>query len=94
MTWFAFLLQAVGPLAIRVLSVLGMSVVTFTGVVEAVNQMIASATASWAALPAAVLGLASLAGVPEALGMVFGAVVARATLWAATSATKLMFKSS
>ena len=92
MTWGAFLLQAVGPLAVRVLSVLGMSVVTFAGVSELVNQLIASAVGSWATLPAAVLGLASLSGIPEALGMVCGAMVARATLWAATSATKLMFR--
>lgn len=92
MTWFSFLLASVGPLAIRVLSVLGMSVVTFTGVTELVQTLITSAQSSWGALPGAVLGLASLAGMPEALGMVLGAMVARTTLWAAMSATKLMFK--
>ena len=92
MTWASWLLSIVGPLAVRVLSVLGLSVVTFTGVSTVVSDLIASAQSSWSALPSAVIGLASLAGVPVALGMVCGAMVARASLWAAASASKLLFK--
>lgn len=88
-TW---LLAIVGPAALRVLTALGLSIVTFTGVTEVVRTMVTAAQTSWAGLPAAVLGLASLAGVPEALGMITGAMVARTALWAATSATKLIFK--
>lgn len=92
MTWATWLLQLAGPLAIRVLSVLGMTVMTFTGVVELVRELVTMAQSHWAALPAAVLSLASLAGVPQALGIVAGALVARVTLWAATSASRLVFK--
>lgn len=92
MTLTAWLLAIVGPAALRVLTALGLSIVTFTGVTEVVRTMVTAAQNSWAGLPSAVLGLASLAGVPEALGMITGAMVARTALWAATSATKLIFK--
>lgn len=92
MNFFAFLLASIGPLVIRGLIAIGFSSVAFTGVVEVVNGLVSSAQSSWSALPAAVLSLASLAGIPLALGLVFGAFVARATLWVGTSAVKLIFK--
>lgn len=88
----AWIMAICGPLVVRVLATLGMSVVTFTGVTVVVGTLISAAQTYWAGQPASVIGLASLAGVPEALGMVCGAYVARVTLWAAMSATKLMFK--
>lgn len=92
MTWAAWLITLVGPIVFRVLATLGLSVVGFTGMVELVNALVASAQSSWSGLPAAVLGLSALAGMPEALGLVFGAFVARTALWAAMSATRLVFK--
>ena len=92
MTWVTFLIGMVGPMVLRVLATLGMSVVTFTGVTAIVGTLVSQAQSSWAGLPAAVLGLGSLAGLPQALGIVCGAFTARATLWAVTSATKLVFK--
>lgn len=94
MSWATWLLAMVGPVAFRVLAVLGLGIVTFTGVTELVRTLVTQAQNQWAGLPANVLGLATLAGMPEALGIVFGAIVARAALWAAASATKLMFKTS
>lgn len=89
---WAFLLAAVGPLAVRALTVLGFSAVTFTGVSAAVTGLIGQAQTSFSALPAAVLALASIAGVPQALGLICGAYVARVTLWVGASAVKMIFK--
>lgn len=88
----AFLLALVGPLALRVLSALGMGLIVFTGITELVQALISGAQTSYSGLPSAVLGLCSLAGVPAALGLVFGAYAARAALWVAASTAKLVFK--
>lgn len=91
MKLFTFLLGAVGPLAIRVLSAVGFTAVTFTGVQAVVNQLIGLAQTHWSEAPAGVIQLASLAGIPEGLGLICGAFVARLTLWLAAQATKLIF---
>jgi hypothetical protein len=75
-TLFAFLAAAVGPLVIRALLAIGFTAVSFAGVTTLVNQLVS---------------LASLCGVPEALGLLFAAIVARATLWVGSSATRLIF---
>jgi len=94
MNLWTFLFGAVGPLAIRVLTAVGFSAVSFAGVTTAFQGLVSYAQSSWSALPAAVLGLASLAGVPIALGLVFGAASARIALWMAANATRLIFKGS
>jgi hypothetical protein len=92
MNFAAFLLAMVGPLAIRVLIALGFGAVAFTGITEVVNQLVSSAQASWGGVSGAALALASLAGVPTALGLIFGAFIARTTLWVGASAARLIFK--
>lgn len=92
MTWVAWLMGLVGPLALRVLSALGMGMIAFTGVNELVQGLVSAAQSSWSSLPSAVLGLCSLAGMPQALGLIFGAFGARATLWLAANTAKLVFK--
>lgn len=88
----AWLLAIVGPAALRVLAALGLGLATFSGVDTILQTLTQSAQQSWGGLPGAVLGLASLAGVPAALGMIFGAMAARVALWMASSATRLVFK--
>ncbi len=88
MSLFAFLLGAVGPLVARALTYIGISVLTITGVETAFGALQSAAQSSWGGLPVAVLGLASLAGVPEALGIIFGCFNARLALWLATSMTR------
>ena len=94
MNLWGFLLSAIGPLAIRALTVLGFTAVSFAGVNTAFQSLITYSQSAWGGLPAAVLGLASLAGVPIALGLVFGAYGARIALWMAANTTKLIFKGS
>ena len=91
---WAFLFAAVGPLAIRALTLIGFGAVTFTGMTALVGQLVTAAQTHWSALPVAVLQIATLAGFPTALGLIFAAFVARTTLWVGASAAKLVFKGS
>jgi len=91
-TLFSFLAAAVGPLAIRILMAIGFASVSFAGVTAAFTALISSAQSSWSALPLAVLQLASICGIPSCLGLIFGAGMARITLWAVANGTKLIFK--
>lgn len=91
MTWASFLLALIGPLAVRVILALGFTAVTFTGVTVTANALITYAQNSWSALPVAVLQLASLSGIPDFFGMVFGALVARMAMWATVSMSRYIF---
>lgn len=91
---YAFLAAAVGPLAIRVLTALGFAAVSFAGVQTAFNGLLSSAQSSWSAVSGDVLALASLAGVPEALGLIAGAMSARVGLWVAASSMRLIIPAS
>lgn len=90
----AWLLALVGPLVIKAIIALGFTALVFTGVTELVNQLIASAQSSWSAIPVAVLQLCSLSGIPESLGMLFGAYMARVAMWASVGAARYVLKSS
>ena len=92
MGWGAFLLGMAGPLVVKGVIALGFTAVTFTGVTLLTNQLVQSAQANWAALPSTVINLASLSGIPEFLGMVFGALVARVAMWASVGATRYILK--
>jgi hypothetical protein len=87
-----FLLSIAGPLALRVIAALGMGVVTYTGVDTALNGLIQQAQSSWQGLSADVLGLAAVAGIPGALGIIAGAMTARVTIWVGVSATRWIVK--
>ena len=92
MNLWTFLLSAVGPLALRVIAALGISVLTFTGVDTALESLIAQAQSSWGGMPADVLGLASVAGLPACLGLVAGAMSSRVAMWVAASAARWIVK--
>lgn len=93
-TLFSFLMGAVGPVVIQALVTLGFTAVTVTGATVAMNALVNQAQTSWAALPAGVLALCSLAGIHTCIGLVFGAFLARLTTWAAVGASKLLIKSA
>ncbi len=92
MTWALWLMGLVGPLALRVMAALGFVAVTFTGVVELTNQLVEAAVDNWSAIPSAVLQLVSLSGIPEVLGLLFGALTARVAMWAAIGLSRYVFK--
>jgi len=92
MTFAQFLLSLVGPLASRALVYLGIGLLTVTGIDSAVNGMISVMQGYWNGLPVTVLQLASLAKVPEGLGIVVGSQVAKVLLWLKLKATRFAYK--
>jgi hypothetical protein len=88
MTWASFLLGLAGPIALRVMMTLGFSIITFGSVAAALQALIDIAVNNWAGVPANVLMLASLAGIPQAIGIICGSFVARVSIWAALSSTR------
>lgn len=91
-TLFTFLMGAAGPLALRIIASLGMSVVIFAGVDTALSGLIVSAQAQWASVAADVLGLAAVAKVPQCLGLIAGAMSSRVTIWVAAAAGRWIVK--
>ena len=86
----SWLLGIAGPMVLRVFTILGLGTLTFTGVSTSLQSLIDMAVSNWAGVGADVLALASLAGIPQAIGIVCGAMVARVGLWAAVSATRFI----
>lgn len=84
----AWLLTFIGPLVIRALIVLGISTVTFTGITAALDGLISMAQQNWASLGSDLLGLASIAGIPECIGIIMGAMTSRIAMWVAVNATR------
>lgn len=86
----AWLLGMVTPLVGRVLFALGFQVVTITGMSVAIGAVKSLVLQYVGGMPADMLQLALLAGLGEALGMVFGAITFRLALWQIQSATKVL----
>lgn len=83
-----WLLSMAGPLVVRGLIALGFTAVSYTGTQAVMNQLITMAQNDWSVVPANVLQLASLSGIPDALGIVLGAYAARFSVWIAVSGSK------
>jgi hypothetical protein len=88
------LLTLAGPFALRVLTVLGLGTITFTGVTSSIQGLIDMAVINYGGMSADILSLAGLAGIPQALGIIAGAMTARVGMWAAVSATKFVVSGS
>jgi hypothetical protein len=88
----SFVMGLVGPVVVRGITALGFTAVTFSGVTELANQMVSNAQSSWSQMPATVLQLASLSGIPEALGMIMGAYIAVLALKASVGFSKYILK--
>lgn len=88
MTLWEFLVDAVGPLAIKVLAAVGISLVTFIGVDSVVNGLLGHMSAAWAGLSGDAAALLGLGGVGKALGLGSGAITARLALWSAASSSR------
>lgn len=65
---------------IRTLLSIGFGVLTYGGVLYALNNAIGYVKTSYNSLPSAVLQFLALAGVPEVMGIICGALVARASI--------------
>jgi len=94
MTWASWLIGLVGPLVVRGLMAIGISTITFTGVTASLQTLIQMAQDNWSGMSSDLLGLAGIAGVPQGIGIIVGAMTARVGMWAAVSATKFVLGSS
>ena len=65
------------PIAKRVLAGLGIGVVTYVGLAAVMTQIQNSVISNWGAINISAMQFLSLAGVPDAIGIVLGAVAAR-----------------
>lgn len=72
-----FLGAAVGPLARRVLSSLGLGYISYAILTTIIQQAILYAKDQYLGLPSAVLGLAGLAGIGEGMGIITAAITFR-----------------
>lgn len=76
-TW---LVSLAGPIIKKILITLGIGLVSYAALSVALNQAISSAKAAWGGLGGDSLGLIQLAGVPDAISIVVGAVLARVAM--------------
>ncbi len=73
----AFLAAVVGPLAKRVLVALGIGVVSYAALSTLVGSVVSALQSNWGQVTGAVLAISSLGGIPQALGIITGALIAR-----------------
>lgn len=85
-----FLLSMAASLVGRVLTALGMSVVTITGFDLVIGELKSSLTSSASSLPADALNLFLLAGGGSGVGIIFGAINVRVALWMIQRASKIV----
>ena len=86
---FAWLLAAAWPISKKVLVMLGIGMVSYTALTTLLNAVISNAQSNWGQLTGAALQLCSLGGLPDFLGIVTGALVARASFMALGRLTKI-----
>lgn len=93
-TLAGWLMALIGPFVMRGIIAAGFTTITFAGVKAIVDQLVVQAQTGWQTLPAVTLQLASIMGLPELLGMLFGAYVSVFALKQATGLTKYVLKGS
>lgn len=72
-----WLLGLVGPLSKKVLVMLGIGTVTYAALTPLVNNIISQAQSSYGTVGGTTAQLLALGGIPEVLGIICGAFVAR-----------------
>lgn len=85
-----FLLAMMEPLIAKILMALGFSVVSIVGMEGIITQLKSSFVADMQAMPADMLAVFQLAGGGLALGMIFGAMATKLTLWGIQQSTRLL----
>lgn len=87
-----WLLSMAEPLLAKVLIALGFSVVSIVGVEATFNGLRDSFVASMQTMPADWLNFALYLWMGKGLGIIFGAMATKLTLWAIQNATSLLGK--
>ena len=76
-TW---LVSLAGPIIRKMMMSLGIGVASYAAITAALNSAIGAAKAAWGGLGGDALNLIELTGAGQALGIITGALVARAAL--------------
>jgi hypothetical protein len=90
-TWLMAMVQ---PLIAKILLTLGLSVVSIVGMEVMLNTMKASFVASMNAMPAVWLEFALYLWIGKGIGIIFGALTAKLTLWTIQNATSILGKNA
>lgn len=69
----------------KILTSLGIGVISYVAFTTVANGIVGQVQGMWSGLPAAILQIASLGGIPQALGLICGAFLSRAALLAGKS---------
>lgn len=86
-TWLLALVQ---PLLARILTTLGFSVVTITGMQAVITQLKEAVMGGVNSLPSDLLNIFLLGGGGVALGAILGAIATKVLLWQIQSATRIL----
>ncbi len=78
-----------GPLAWKVLAALGIGFVSYAALITLANSVKDNVISAYSGMGSQALAIASLLGVGEAIGILLGAIIARATLAAIPRLQKL-----
>ncbi|KVL90150.1 DUF2523 family protein [Burkholderia stagnalis] len=91
MTWAAWLLSLIGPLALRVLVTLGVGVLTVTGLNAAVGTALGWLTSAVGGLPADLANVLALGGVFTGMSYIAGAFASRVAMAGVSGVVKRFF---
>ena len=78
-TLISWLLAAIGPLVRKALLTLGIGALSYAGVQGIINQLFSAVQLSWGAVGGVTQNVLTMAGVPEAVGIILGAYSAKAS---------------
>lgn len=90
MGWGTWLLAMVTPLVGRIITALGFSVVTVTGMTIAVQAVRDQFISSINSMPGDILNVFLYAGGGVAFGMIMGAITTRIAIWSIMNTTKIL----
>jgi hypothetical protein len=80
MTWAAWILALVAPIAKRVMVALGIGIITVTGFDMAIGQLTTMINQSIGGTTSDILGIATMMGIPESIGIMLGGITSAASL--------------
>ena len=78
--WAALLLSLTAPIVVRVLTTLGLGVVTYTGFTAVLDTVYIRIQQSFAGLPADTAQLVFMSGLPTGISIILSALAARIAL--------------
>lgn len=87
--WAALFVAVAWPMVRKVLGMLGIGWISYEAITALLNNVITAAQSSWGQVSGAMLQLCSLGGVPQVMGIIAGALVARGSFLVLSKLGKL-----